>query len=97
METATLRYVKQQYTHTKMNERKLVLRAQVEKACIKVKDSRTSINLFTWYYIRSLWVSNKRYLTQASLSRKRRLIVKDTGCFRFQKQKCSWVSSESEN
>lgn len=97
MGTVTLRYIKQQYTHTKANERKLVLTAQVESACINVKDSRTSVNLFIHHSIKSLWVSNNRNLTQASLSRKRALIVKDTGCLRPQQQKCSWVNSRSEN
>ena len=70
METVTLRYVRQQCTHPKANERNLVLRVQVERACRRVKDSRTSVNLFTHHYIRSLWVSNNRNLTPRWLEQK---------------------------
>lgn len=80
-----------------MDKRKLVLRAQVEEACPKVKDSRTSVNLFVRHCIRAHWVSNNRNLAQVHLSRKRGLIIKDTVCLRFQEQKYSWVSSRNKS
>lgn len=87
-----LSYAKQQYAHTKASERNPVLRERAESKH-KSKGQQDLVHLFIHHHIRSLWVSNNRNLTQASLSQEKRLIVKDREHLRIQEQTCSWVSS----
>lgn len=77
--------------------RELFLRAQIERARPKVKDSRFQWSLFIHHSGRARWVSNNRSLGQVHLSRKRGLIIKDRVCLRFQEQKCSWVSRRNKS
>ena len=53
--------------------------------------------LYLFVTILGLWVSNNRNLTQAGLSRKKALMIKDTRRLRIWEQKCSWVSMGSQN
>lgn len=96
MEARPLGYVKQQYTHTKASERNPVLRERAESKH-KSKGQQDLVHLFIHRCVRSLWVSNNRNLTQASLIQKKGLIVKGREHLRIQEQTCSWVSSGCED